>query len=231
MEISLGKHKLRGFSSSSLICSECWFVFDSVWASCIFLGICSFLCYPVGWYAVAGSIYGLVYMFALSGNASSFILILFIWVLSIFLVDSRKRFVDFIYLWNENNNKNQSTFCSIDFFSIVFCIFPHLFQLESWFLSFSWFSCFLLFTSSRCRVWDLASLWWGIYHCEFSGCFFLNSVSFGVLCFHLMCMCIFCNCPFGFFFISFANTVLFNLHVWTFWFSFCLWSIDLFHCS
>lgn len=126
METSLGKHKLRGFSSSSLICSECWFVFDSVWAGCIFLGICSFLCYPVGWYAVAGSIYGLVYMFALSGNASSFILILFIWVFSIFLVDSRKRFVDFIYLWNENNNKNQSTFCSIDFFllySVFFLIY------------------------------------------------------------------------------------------------------------
>lgn len=142
METSLGQHKLRGFSSSSSICSECWFVFDSVWAGCIFLGICSFLCYPVGWYAVAGSIYGLVYMFALSCNASSFILILFIWELSIFLVDSRKRFVDFIYLWNENNNKNQSTFCSIDFFLLYSVFFLIYFSCNLDF--FSWFSCFLL---------------------------------------------------------------------------------------
>lgn len=98
METFLGKQELRSFTSSSLICSECWFLFDSVWAGCIFLGICSFQCYPIGWYAVPSSIYGLVYVFALSCNASSFILILFIWVFSIFLVDSSKRFVDFIYL-------------------------------------------------------------------------------------------------------------------------------------
>lgn len=128
METPLGEHGSREFSSSSLVCSECWFLFDSVWAGCTYLGICSFQRYTVGWCAVGSSIYDLVYAFGLGWNASSFILILFIWAFSIFfLVDSSKRFADFIYLRNENNLRNQSPFfvaliffyCLLYFFSFI----------------------------------------------------------------------------------------------------------------
>lgn len=123
-----------------------------------------------------------------------------------FLVDSRKRFVDFIYLWNENNNKNQSTFCSIDFFllySVFFLIYfscnldffpsPDFRVFFSSFPSGVEFETFLLRGGVFITVTSLDAFFW--------------SLSFGVLCSHLMCICVCCYCPCGFFFISFVNTV------------------------
>jgi len=145
-----------------------------------------------------------------------------------FLVDSSKRFADFIYLWNENNLRNQSPFFFALIFSIVFCIFSHLFLLQSWFLSF-WSLCFLLFNSSGYWVhWGRPFLLCGRNLLpQTPWLCFLNSVVFSFLCLHLICAHVFYSCPFDIPFLSHLLTE-FSFHMWTFWFSFCCQSVFYF---
>lgn len=145
----------------------------------------------MGWYAVGSSVYDLVYAFGLSWNASSFILILFIWAFSIlFLVDSSKRFVDFIYLWNENNLRNQSpvlfhwyfSYCLLYFFLIYFCCNLGFFPSSD--------LCVFFFSGPpgiEFVEWDLSSSVTGIYYHELPACPFWTLVGFALLCFHLIC--------------------------------------------